>query len=381
MKTEPGIRYIFLLLITFLALCIPGNAQPAGPGFSRLRSPVVNDDHTVTFALNASSATKVELMFGPGNTPQEFEKDEEGIWKITIGPLEPDLYTYGIRVDGLRIVDPLNGRMQGGAAPGSNLFEVPGDPPRFDELQDVPHGSVHILTYYSTVQELFRYAYVYVPPGYEKDPGRKYPVLYLRHGGGGNETSWYNEGCAPIIMDNLLARGEVTPMIIVMPNGNVENGPAGYSDEAIQIAADELFIDLVPLIENSFRVYSDEANRAIAGLSMGGGQSFYIGLRNIDRFDWIGTFSSGIFGGIQVAEFSAEAEIPGLLSDSHRYNESLELLYVSVGEQDPRYEYTEGVVNTFRQNGLDVEYKSEPGVHEWKVWRLSLLDFLPRLFK
>jgi enterochelin esterase family protein len=182
-------------------------------------------------------------------------------------------------------------------------------------------------------------------------------------------------------MDNLLARGKVTPMIIVMPNGNVQNGPAGYSDEAIQMAADEMFKDVVPLIEGHYRVYADQEHRAIAGLSMGGGQSFYIGLRNINQFDWIGTFSSGIFGGIPGVAFNAEEEIPGLLSDPGRFNESLDLFYISVGEQDPRYEHTEAVVNTFRENNLEVEYRTEPGVHEWKVWRLSLADFLPRLFK
>jgi len=370
-----GLR--FVIIIALLSVTFMGNAQP----FGRPKSPVIHADHTVTFSLDAPKADQVELMSGPDMSRLPFVKDEEGNWEITIGPLEPDLYTYGILVDGLRIVDPSNPDMQGGTAPGFNLFNVPGDPPRFDELQELPHGSVQILTYYSSVQDLYRKVFVYVPPDYDRDPSQKYPVLYLRHGGGGNETSWYNEGCAPIIMDNLLARGMVVPMLIVMPNGNVESGPAGYSDEAIQIAADELFEDVIPLIESHYRVNKDQENRAIAGLSMGGGQSFYIGLRNIDQFDWVGTFSSGIFGGIPGSEFDAEEEIPGLLTDSRRFNESLDLFYVSVGEQDPRYVYTKAVVDTFREHGLDVVYRTEPGVHEWKVWRLSLADFLPRLFR
>jgi enterochelin esterase-like enzyme len=366
-----------LVLILLLTVGFEGYAQP----FSRPASPVIHADRTVTFSLDAPEANQVELLFGPDMSRLPFKKDQEGTWKITIGPLEPELYTYGIVMDGLRIIDPSNPEMQGGTAPGFNLFNVPADPPRFDELREVPHGSVHILTYYSTVQDLYRKVYVYVPPGYGQDPSLKYPVLYLRHGGGGNETSWYNEGCAPVIMDNLLARGKVTPMLIVMPNGNVVSGPAGYSDEAIQVAADELFEDVIPLIESQYSVYTDQEHRAIAGLSMGGGQSFYIGLRNIDQFDWIGTFSSGIFGGIPGSDFDAEEEIPGLLSDSRRFNESLELFYISVGEQDPRYAYTEAVVNTFREHGLHVVYETDPGVHEWKVWRLSLADFLPRLFR
>jgi enterochelin esterase-like enzyme len=255
-------------------------------------------------------------------------------------------------------------------------------PPRFDELQDVPHGAVHIRTYYSTVQDVFRKVFIYVPPSYDQDVDRRYPVLYLRHGGGGNETSWYNEGCAGIIMDNLLAEGRAEPMIIVMPNGNVETGvPGGYNDDAIAVVTDEMFTDVIPLVEKNYRVYKDEQNRAVAGLSMGGGQSFYIGLRNTDKFDWLGVFSTGLFGGIPEADFDAEEAIPGLLTNAAAFNEGLDLFYLSVGEQDNRIEPTQKLVDTFRQNNLDVEFATYPGAHEWQVWRLSLYDFLPRLFR
>ncbi|MBN2610988.1 MAG: esterase [Bacteroidales bacterium] len=370
---------VFLLV---MALLVSSRllAQPGIPGLSSSSYPLVNPDRTVTFTLNAPNADTVELMFGSmGSFP--FAGDDKGMWTVTIGPLEPALYTYALVVDGLRIVDPLNPELQGGTAPGFNLLNVPGDPPRFDELQEVPHGAVHIRTYYSTVQDRFHKAFVYVPPGYDREPDRKYPVLYLRHGGGGNETSWYNEGCAGIILDNLLAEGKAEPMIIVMTNGNVETGvPGGYNDEAIAVTSDELFTDVIPLVEAHYRVYTDQQNTAVAGLSMGGGQSFYIGLRNKEKFAYVGVFSTGLFGGIGGTEFDAESAIPGLLSDAAFFNENLQLFYLSCGEQDPRLEPTKQLIDNFRQHGLDVEFETYPGSHEWIVWRLSLADFLPRLF-
>ncbi len=378
MKTVTSIR---LLLISVLLLGgIRLTSQPL-PGTSALRSPVVLPDKSITFSLDAPKAREVLLSFGEVGDIFPFIKDEKGIWRVTVGPVKPELYRYSFIIDGLKITDPLNPDMQVGLTPDLSLISVPGNPPRFDELQDVPHGAVHIRIYYSTAQKTMRKVYIYVPPYYDQNAKQKYPVLYLRHGGGGNETSWYNEGCAGIIMDNLIAKGSAKPMIVVMTNGNVETGAfGGYDSEAISIVSEELFKDVIPLIEKNYRVYTDQQNRAIAGLSMGGGQSFYIGLRNIDKFDWVGEFSSGIFGGIQNANFDAEKEIPGLLTNADSFNNSLKLLYMSVGDKDPRFEPTQKVVDTFKQNKLNVEFVIQPGVHEWQVWRLSLCDFVQMLF-
>lgn len=371
-----------LLLFVFFGIMPTVFAQSL-PGLAGTRSPKVLPDQRISFTLNAPKASEVSLIFGSKDpVPISLKKDEKGIWSVTIGPVAPELYTYAFVVDGLKIADPSNPEMQGGTAPGFNLVNVPGDPARFDELQQVPHGTTQIRTYYSTIQKTNRKVYIYVPPQYDANPKQKFPVLYLRHGGGGNETSWYNEGCAGIILENLIAQGKAKPMLIVMTNGNIESGSAGaYSKEGIKIVSDELFNDVIPMIEQNYRVYTDEANRAIAGLSMGGGQSFYIGLQNTDKFDWLGVFSTGIFGGIPNTSFDAEKEVPGILTNSSVFNKNLKLFYLTVGEQDPRVEPTTQLINKFRQSQLNVDFKTYPGTHEWQVWRLSLRDFLTKVFQ
>ena len=375
--TRYSSRFLCILALLFNGL------TASGQFFSRTESPVVNEDLSVTFSLKAPDAREVVLNFGAEMKTFPLEQDTAGVWSVTIGPLAPEMYTYSFLVDGLKILDPANAEMQVGQYPDFSLVDVPGNPPRFDELQDVPHGVVHILRYYSTTQGVNRKVYVYVPPTYDPASSQKYPVFYLRHGGGGNETSWYVEGCAVKILDNLLARGEIVPMVVVMTNGNLEKQIEGgaYSKEGISIMGDELFNDVIPIIERQYNVYTDQEHRAIAGLSMGGGQSFYIGLRNAEQFDWIGSFSSGIFGGIPGSEFDAEEQIPGILTRSDEFNGELELLYLSVGEQDPRIEHTEKVVDQFRENNLQVTYETFEGTHEWKVWRHSLRNFLQLLFK
>ena len=371
--TKYTLRFLGLFILSVYGFNVSAQFGP------RIKSPVVHDDCTITFSINAPNASEVELTFQMQR--YQMDKDAEGVWSVTIGPVEPDMYTYSFSVDRLKVLDPANPEMQVGQAPDFSLVTVPGNPPRFDELQDVPHGTMHIHKYYSSTQDVNRKLYVYTPPGF--NPSIKYPVFYLRHGGGGNETSWYIEGCAANILDNLYAHGKIVPMIVVMTNGNVEKPTEGgaYGEEGISIMAKELFNDVIPLVEKEYNVYNDQQHRAIGGLSMGGGQSFYIGLKNVDKFDWIGVFSSGIFGGIPGAEFIAEEEIPGILTNSSGFNKELQLFYMSVGEQDPRKEYTGKVVDQFKANNLKVTYETFDGTHEWKVWRHSLRNFLQLLFR
>jgi len=370
---NPLLRFFSFAIILLMSLNV---FAQFGPG---IKSPVVNDDSGVTFSIKAPDAKKVSLSFQMENYPMK--KDAEGVWSVTVGPVDPEGYTYAFTVDGLKVLDPANPQMQIGQAPSWSLVTVPGNPPRFYEMQDVPHGTIHIHKYYSTTQEVNRELYVYTPPGYNAN--KKYPVLNLRHGGGDNETAWYVVGDAANILDNLLAEGKIVPMIVVMTNGNVEKQTEGgaYGEEGITIMANELFTDVIPLIEKEYKVYTDQHHCAMAGLSMGGGQSFYIGLKNVDQFDWIGSFSSGIFGGISGVEFDAEKQVPGILTKSDDFNKELKLFYLSCGEQDPRLEHTNKVVDQFKENKLNVVYETFGGTHEWKVWRHSLRNFLQLLFK
>lgn len=216
------------------------------------------------------------------------EKDSHGTWSVTIGPLEPNIYAYSFLVDGAKVLDAPNpfGRLGGQSA--ASLLEIPGDPPRFDETQQVPHGSVVLISYVSTAYKKSRSLYVYLPPGYETEAPRKYPLLYLRHGDGQSEASWLFQGHAGVILENLLAQGKAVPMIIVTTYGE-SNATGGGTPEGIEALYSELREDVMPLVEQRFRVMSGPENRAIAGLSMGGGQAFTIGHETPRRvrMDWV----------------------------------------------------------------------------------------------
>lgn len=256
-------------------------------------------------------------------------------------------------------------------------------------VKDVPHGSIRTVRYKSEMFGRWQEINVYTPPSYDKEHSRNYPVLYLCHGGGEDYTGWAKLGVTDIIVDNLIADGKVGEMIVVMPHGHVPvsgNSRPGYNMEGMSPFINELTKAVIPFVEENFRVISDRSARALAGLSMGGGQSFYAGLSNIDLFSHIGVFGSGIFGGIafpgsEPPVFDPEREMPGLISDHDRYNKELNLFYVSVGTEDPRREATEKAVADMRSKGLSVAFAEFPGAHEWKVWRKSLSDFLPGLFK
>jgi enterochelin esterase-like enzyme len=257
----------------------------------------VSADRHVTFRLNAPKANQVMLNFAAWNTkPQPMTKNEKGVWSITVGPLEPEIYSYTFAVDGVRTADPLNNLDMNGTQLSQTQFEVKGTPPRFDELRKVAHGSVNINYYSSTAQDRERAVYVYVPPQYYTETTRKFPVLYLWHGGGGVESDWNRQGRTSIIMDNLIADKKAVPMIVVMPSNNVLIPVQGGNQGSSYVLEKELFSDMIPFIEKNYRTLNGRPNRAIAGLSAGGGTTLNVGMRNLDKFAYLGEFSSGLFG-------------------------------------------------------------------------------------
>jgi enterochelin esterase family protein len=269
----------------------------------------------------------------------------------------------------------------------SSAIDIPEEGADFLTIKNVPHGDIRSCIYLSKATGTWRNLNIYTPPGYDKDTKNQYPVLYIQHGGGEDERGWAVQGKTNIILDNLIAQGKAVPMIVVIPNGNVSKpglAAAGYSEEAMAAYKEELFRNVIPFIESNYRVKTDAANRAMAGLSMGGGQAFYTGLRNTDMFANVGVFSSGLFGGIgrqPATAFDPETVIPGLLTNPESFNKKLKVFYISVGEQDPRIEFTRKMVENCRSKGLKVEFASFPGSHEWQVWRKSLHDFVQKLFK
>jgi enterochelin esterase-like enzyme len=374
------------LLCAMAALALPLLAQErpkntyhsngATAAAPRIVSPDVHPDRTITFRLRAPQASQVALQFS-GSKPMA--KEPDGTWSVTIGPVEPEIYTYNLVVDGVRILDPGNPNLKNGRAIDASVVEVPGNPPRFDEVRHVPHGVLQIRTYTSTPLKKLRRLYVYTPPQYDLEPGRPFPVLYLRHGSGDNEENWSDTGRAGVILDNLIAEHKAVPMLIVMPNGDTDGSWAGGSSpEGMELLTQELLTDIVPVIEKNYRVAPGRENRAIAGLSMGGGQAFTMGLRHLDMFASVGEFSSGL---VSDTEFRLDKYLPGFLEDPKTVNSKLRLLYLSCGTGDPRYHGQLDLADLLKAHDIRYVWYPTPGVHEWKVWRHALADLAPRLFQ
>jgi enterochelin esterase family protein len=292
--------------------------------------------------------------------------------------VEPGLYQYTFVADGLRTVDLENPAIKVGQAVDASVVEVPGTPPRFDQVQNVPHGALEYLQYQSTPLHRLRGLCVYLPPGYQAAGRHRYPVLYLRHGGGDNENSWSRDGRAGVILENLLARHEAVPMLMVMTDGMVDGTWAsGSSPEGIKLLDEELLQDVIPLMEKNYRVQSKARSRAIAGLSMGGGQAFLIGLHHPEAFCWVGEFSSGLLSDVN---FRLDQQVPGAQSAA-TLNRQFRLLWLGCGQDDPRYPGHRNLDDLLTQRGIEHEFHDRPGGHEWKVWRGELHDFLEKLFQ
>jgi enterochelin esterase family protein len=380
-----AMKKIFATAVVFTSLVAaqdaqrPANRYHSSGGASaapRLVSPEVRPDRTIVFRVRAPEAARVTLSLA-GSKPMV--KDDAGVWSATVGPLEPEIYTYNFVVDGVRIIDPANPNLKNGRAPDASIVEIPGNPPRFDELQRVPHGALHIRTYLSTPLKRPRELCVYTPPQYDDEPNRRFPVLYLRHGSGDNEETWSYLGRAGVILDNLIAQHKAVPMLIVMPNGDTDGSwVGGSSAEGIEMLSQELLTDITPMIDRTYRVAPGRENRAITGLSMGGGQAFTIGLKHLDLFAWVGEFSSGL---VSDKDFRVENHLPGFVDHPDDVNRKLKLLFLSCGTEDPRYIGQLDLADNLKRHTIRYVWYPTPGVHEWKVWRHALAEFAQKVFQ
>lgn len=350
-------------------------------------SPEVNPDSTVTFRLRAPEA-KSALIIGIGSQPIPMEKNSEGLWSVTTS-LKPDLYTYAMIVDGMRIIDPSNVYVARDIASLSNIVIVPGGNADSYAVHDVPHGSVKKVWYDSPTLGKQRRMTIYTPAGYEENPDMRYPVFYLLHGSGGDEEAWNELGRASVILDNLIAEGKAEPMIVVMPNGNGEMAAApGQTGEGMYVPDgkysrsqtgkfESSFKDIISYVDSHYRTIPDKAHRAIAGLSMGGGHSWRTSMNMPDTFDYVGLFSAAVRwngGGVEDTE---EITVPL----QRQFADAPKLYWIAIGKDDFLYKLNEDYIKLLDSLNLPYEYHESDGGHTWTNWRDYLLLFAPRLFK
>jgi enterochelin esterase family protein len=406
------------------------SAQPApqaapGPGGgAALRSPEITPDSKVTFRLSAPLAASVAVRnttggFAdwPGGNLVALTKDAQGVWSVTIGPLKSEYYSYVFVVDGVATLDPQNPLHMRDGTHYSNALRISGGLTKNYDVNDVPHGTVALVWYPSQTFKASRRAYVYTPPGYETGTAR-YPVLYLLHGGGGDEDAWTTLGRAPEILDNLIAQGQAKPMIVVMTNENpgeiaapdfvpVTPAPRGGPEPlsmrgpGMLLFPRSLVTDLVPYIDRIYRTFGDREHRAIAGLSMGGAMTLYAAFNSLDKFAWVGTFSAGLppmpgvgvpiapptnasaLRGPDVAQSIDKRRLAELLPQLNAdANAKLRLFYVAIGAEDGLITAHNAFKELLAEKGVKATIVETHGYgHEWPFWRICLTDYAARLFQ
>lgn len=338
--------------------------------------PKIGTDGKVAFQYRAPDAENVQLQISGG--PYEMTKDEEGIWSIVIDTPAPGLNFYAFVVDGVSVSDPSSTFFFNGS--WRSAVEIPSPGEDFYEIRHVPHGQVREFWFFSTVTQTFRVMYVYVPPDYENELSKRYPVLYLQHGGGENETGWIQGGRANFIMDNLIAENKAEPMILV-----VNSGFAFRPDEAMDPGIEflpgssfehMLLEDVIPTIDRNFRTLADREHRAMAGLSMGSLQTLQVGLTHLDQFAWLGVFSR------PPTPFDAESQFNGVLNDPDALNDRLELFWWGAGTVEASInDKTREILQDFDDRGIGYTFFESPGTaHDWQTWRRSLFHFAQLIF-
>jgi len=368
--------------LVLFAMAAPAQAQRGRGAGPRVASPQVQDDGSVAFQLLAPDAGSVALVspdLGGMPEPGAFTKDDEGVWSLTYGPVDhPITMRYRFNIDGVTVADPTARGTSEANGTVFSLVHIPGL--EFQDVQDVPHGALAEVTYYSDVLGRFRRMHVYTPPGYASGEG-VFPVLYLLHGATDSDDSWSTAGRANVILDNLIATGQSVPMLVVMPDGHVTR--AGVTNTSGGSYEEEFAQDIRPYIEAHYRVHEDRANRAIAGLSMGGGQTMNISFENLADYGYIGVFSSGVFSmgrGGQAGGSNWEEEHAATL-DNPALKQGLEVVWFATGAEDGLIETSRETVAMLRRHNFDVMWQETGGGHWWRNWRDYLDEFVPLLFQ
>lgn len=349
---------------------------PASSNVRNAQYPQILPDNRVIFRIKAPDAQKIQVDLGK---KYDLIKDDEGFWTVTTDVISRGFHYYSLLIDGVAVADPGSETFYGMGRMASGI-EIPYKDGDFYALKDVPHGDIRIRKYYSQVLNSWREMYIYTPPGYDTSD-QKYPALYLLHGGGEDQRGWTAQGRADLILDNLIADGKAEPMLIVMFDGNIgfRGGPRAFNGNALQAFADELKTAVIPFVESNYRVNADQANRALAGLSMGGLQTLHAGVQNTDMFAHLGVFSSGWWA--NNTELS-DPEYAYMKENADKINANLRTFWISQGgEEDIAYENNRIMMEKFDQMGIKYQYSEYAGGHTWPVWRHDLFGFAQLLFK
>ena len=360
------------------------DAKPATTNVMGAAYPRILPDRSVAFRLKAPEATSVDVDITGNKFPMT--KDNDGVWSVTTPPLVEGFHYYALDVDGVRINDPGSHAFLGTGKDASGI-EVPEDGVDYYLPKDVPHGDVRIHIYHSKITGQWRRCFIYIPPDYDSNPTARYPVLYLQHGMGEDETGWIFQGHANLILDNLIAEKKALPMIIVMDNGYAPRPAGPFSPVAagpdFSAFQDVMIKEVIPMIDSTFRTIPDRDHRAMAGLSMGANQALQIATHDLDTFAYMAGFS-GTMNGLSTDPLDPATAFGGVFKDGAAFNDKVKLLWLGMGTQEPNP--FPGAIGAFRamldKAGVKYVYFSSPGTsHEWLTWRRDLNDFAPRLFR
>ncbi len=359
---------------------VPAEGVPASTNIPEAAYPCVNEKSQATFRLHAPSASDVKLDIC--GKKYDMTRNADGNWSVTTQPLVEGFHYYFMIVDGVPVTDPASETFYGCGRQASGI-EIPESAEAsayYTFNKDLPHGQVRECRYYSDIEKAQRRCYVYTPAGYETDSSRRYPVLYLQHGMGEDERGWHQQGCMADILDGQIAAGKCEPMIVVMDYGNcgyIFGARKGETRDEFGASFTPIMLnELIPYIDSTFRTLTDRENRAMAGLSWGGHETFQTTLYNLDKFSHIGSFSGALFflaGGLENA-------YNGIFKDSKAFNDKVHTLFLGMGSEEGFG--SDKISKALNDAGIKHVYYTSPGTHhEWLTWRRCLNEFLPLIFK
>ena len=350
--------------------------SPASTNIRSAKYPQILPDNRVVFRIKAPEAQKVQIDLGK---KYDMARDTGGYWIVTTDSISEGFHYYSLLIDGVALADPASETFYGMGRMASGI-EIPFAGGGYYAVKDVSHGEVRIKRFYSTATNSWRRFYIYTPPGYDNSTNEKYPVLYLLHGGGEDERGWATQGKTDLILDNLFAEKKAKPMLVVMIDGNMGTGGlAGFNENVLRSFENELKQAVIPFVEKNFRTETDARNRALAGLSMGGLQTLYAGIKNTNMFAYLGVFSSGWFA--NRPELS-NPQYDFMKVNAAMINSNLKSLWISMGgKEDIAYNNCKTMLGKFDEMGIKYTYSEYPGGHTWPVWRNNLYNFAQLLFK